>query len=232
MSKHFKTPAGYVAPLRSKAAILAFLGDCPLTDDRGGYNYNHENYLFCFNVKVHASVDLSFDTLLAKAVEMGELDKARAADSVWVKQAREAYDKYGEEELYNLAIEDCQKSVHDCDSYKMLWNGTGAIADWAFLGRSGGWLCLTEFDGIKMDGFGKEELAELDFKTLNRLYRFIVQRGHDFREEAIVNEIQFNAAFSLFANLCSDCEATEERNDRWAKENQSGEHDFAVVPAA
>jgi hypothetical protein len=51
-TKRYKTPAGYVAPLRSRAAILAWLSDSPFTDQRGGHNYP-ATCLFCFNVKLH-----------------------------------------------------------------------------------------------------------------------------------------------------------------------------------
>jgi hypothetical protein len=163
-------------------------------------------------VKVHGGFDLSFDHLLATAVEGEMVTKEQAADAHWVKQAREKHEETGKEQLYDWAIETCQKGVHDFSSYKMLWNDKEeADIEWAFLGQSGGWLCLTKFDGIKMDGFGKEELEGLDYKTLNRLHRFVVQCAHDFRREAIVSEIEYNASFTLFSNLCEgECETTEE----------------------
>ncbi len=56
---------------------------------------------------------------------------------------------------------------------------------------------------------GFDLLETLDFRTLRRLYRFIVQCLHDFRREGVRSEIEWQAAFHLFANVCRNVESDE-----------------------
>jgi hypothetical protein len=82
----------------------------------------------------------------------------------------------------------------------MLWDGDKAIAEWSFGGRSSGWLCLIGFENHAIEC--ADDLKGLEYPMLRRLYRFIVQCGHDFRSEAIHREVEYQAAFNLFANAC------------------------------
>ena len=223
MKTKFKTPAGYVAPLRSRKDILAYLSNSPVTDRR---HYDGRTYLYCFNVKVYHT-DLSFDHLLSLAVKAGEVSRETAADSVWLENAHQEYADTGEQTLWDWAIENCQRSVLEDDTHKMLWDGDKTLGvEWEFGGRSSGWLCLAKFEGMKLSY--PEDLQDLDFPTLNRLYHFIVQCGHDFRSEAIQAEVEWQAALDLFCNVCADCETRAQRNERLASEDQSGEVDSAI----
>jgi len=66
MKTKFKTPEGYKAPLRSRAAILAWLVD-RANNDRGRHHG-----LFTFNVKLH-NLKTAFSHLCELARKNGDL---------------------------------------------------------------------------------------------------------------------------------------------------------------
>lgn len=197
-----KTPAAYAAPLRSRAAILAFLATA--ANSRPGYG------LFAFNVKAY-SVDLSFDNLAKRARESGEL--SADVSPRYLAECRELHDA---DRLYEWAIERARESVTDCDTHRILWDGSETLAEWSFAGRSGGWLVLESFEGVPLrNGLDAQGIIEgMAYPQLRRLYRFIVQCLHDFRREAVKSEIEHVAAFDLFANVCAEVETDEQAADR------------------
>lgn len=213
--KH-RTPAYYRAPLRSRAAIVAFLKDA--ANGRPSYG------LFTFNVKAYG-VDLSFDNLAKRARECGEL--AKDASPRYLAECRAEYEETGEGQLCEWAIEQARENVKDFDTNRMLWNGDKAIAEWSFAGRSGGWLALESFEGMELGESAVrrhgsdmlwDSIAGSSFPFLRRLYRFVVQCLHDFRREAVESEIEHQAAFALFVNLCTDVETDEQAAEREAAE--------------
>ncbi len=210
--KH-KTPTYYRAPLKSRAEIVAFLTTAQ--NSRPAYG------LFAFNVKVH-STDLSFDHLTKLAIESGEL--SASVSKRYLDACRELHN---EQKLYDWATESARDGVMDCETYSMLWDGNGAIANWEFNGRSGGWLVLTEFEGIKLAGrsldFTYSDLADLPFPQLRRLYRFIVQCQHDFNPGNVRSEVEYQAAFDLFSNVCANVETDEDAATREAREAREAE---------
>lgn len=203
--KH-KTPPQYITPLRSKSEILAFL--------KIAANARPQYGLFAFNVKVYRA-DLSFANLVEIGQTMGEID-----ENVSACYLAECQKRYDEENLYNIAIENARNSVVEDDLYRMMWDGSKPVAEWSFEGRSGGWLVLQFFEGLPLtpDAFGEDDLDDLSFLTLRRLYRFIVQCLHDFRPEAVRGEIEHQASFILFQNLCTDIETDKEVTKREARE--------------
>ena len=202
-----KTPSYYVAPLRSRAEIVAFLKQA--ANERPQYG------IVAINVKLY-HVDLSFDHLLAMARKEG-FGYVSTASPRYVAACRLVHEEIGESTLCDYAIEGARDGAIDDDGYRLIWNEDKIIADWAFDGRSSGWLVLQSFEGINMvtgNGYGDAILDDLDFRTLRRLYRFIVQSRHDFRREAVRESVEYAAAFMLFENLCHTVEIDEQEAKR------------------
>jgi len=219
----YKTPQGYVAPLQSKAAMIDYLLHGGTHEARG---WGHgESFLFAWNVKVHCP-DFDFDHLLN--LNGGDWKKD---DPIWIEGCRERFGE-NEDDLFEWAIEDCQRSVLDDDTYKCLWCEDVYSAVWSFQGRSAGWLCLREIFGIDLTGSGegRELFEDIEYRNLKRLYRFAVQCSHDFRRESVKSMVEYAAAFAFFVNVCSDVETSEDRQTRWALD-QSGEHDSPLEMA-
>lgn len=208
-----KTPKYYRAPLIKRSDIVAWLVDrATVSNARRGYG------LFTFNVKCH-NYDLSFGNLLAIETKAGDLP----CDSIpYLLECRERLTHQESESLYQTAIENAGRSVMENDGYRMLWDDNGAIADWAFDGRSGGWLCLTSFDGVTLKPFDEDILTdpETAYVWLRSLYRFLVQCDHDFRREAVKSEIEWQAASTFFHNTCSDVQTAEMRAAKQAKQDE------------
>ncbi len=210
-----KTPAYYVAPLRSRAQITAWLLACSQS-----YYEDRARWIFAFNVKAHR-LDLSFDNLLAAATapryshDSAMADSIRDTDPVWLAAARELYTEHADS-LFEWGREDAcntfagRKGQHygkpDDDGFNMIWDGTPVDVEFAFFGRSGGWLTLTHFDGHALTSEGRElgaeALAELPFATLRKLYRFVVMLTADLARHDSAARIEEAAAWAFFVNIC------------------------------
>ena len=199
MKNKNKTPIGYVAPLRSRAAITAWLLNAVEANSRPGYG------MFTYDVKLHR-LKTDFAHLAKLAKENGEL----ASESPRYLAECEAIYNDNENSVWDTATEDAQNDVLEDVGYRMLWDGDAeAIADWGFEGRSNGWLALKRFEGVELGAFDAAELfAGSSFSFLRNLYRFLVQCNHDFRRPE--SEVEYKAAFSLFCNLCHNVKTDEE----------------------
>lgn len=188
-----KTPAGYVAPLRSRTQIVAWLLDRAKSNRRPGYG------MFCYDVKLRR-----LDTSFARALKLGrEAGHVAADESPRYLAALEARWDEVMETAFELGTQDACESVMDNDTNRMLWDGDRAIADWEFNGRSGGWLCLKRFEGVELGAFDPADLfAESGYRWLRNLYRFLVQCDHDFRRPE--SEVEYLAADYFFANRIDD----------------------------
>ena len=183
-----KTPEQYKAPLKSRTAILGFLAD-------RSYYDRPFRYPLSWNVKVHSFSDEWSD--IADVVRSNFVDYVDEWTPEVAEVVKSAYEGLTDEDkstLYYWALESAQDSVRDDDGYRMLYNEEKTVAEWLFLGRSGGHLCLSEFDGLNMSGV---DLEEIEFPTLRRLYRFVVQCDHDFRRDAVKEEMTQQYAFNF-----------------------------------
>lgn len=187
MKKKFRTPPGYRAPLRSRAAITAWLQSRIRQNSRPAYG------LFTFNVKLH-HLKTDFAHLTQLFISSGEISNPsprylREVEAVYATD----YDA-----IWQAAEETARDHVKNDSTARMLWNGEKEIAEWEFAGRSGGWLVLTEFDGTNLAGLDSDWLQDCSFRYLRNLYRFLVQCSYDFRRPE--SEVEYQAAFMLFAN--------------------------------
>jgi len=202
-----KKPDAYRMVARSRADIVAAIID--LTEQR---SYDYDPYYFCFNVKCY-DVDMSLPNLLAKWREY-EGDPAHTHNPEWLKNVKERYDETSEETLCDWGFEDARAHFvghgdgFKSDTFRTLYDGTEVDVEYGFVGRSGGWLAITKFEGVKynqrLDAGLETELMDMDFPTLKRLYQLVLMLKHDTRRSAIKSEVEMQAAFNFFANACAD----------------------------
>jgi hypothetical protein len=235
----FKKPDYYKAPLKSRESIADYLvhgiGE-PAWSTRQQYlSCRQGDGLFAFNVKCHC-LDLSFDNLLKVWRERGDWEE-HYDDPRWQAKAIKAYAKR-EERLFEWAIDEAREDVNDSDGYKMLWAGELLDVDFEFIGRSGGYASLKRFqrwdfsredpaywyEVFKGNPHRKEsdewydwgrEYSEMSYADLRNLYALIVQLEHDFRSEAVTEEVEYRAAFRLFASFLEGIE--DPRLDDWLR---------------
>jgi len=198
-----KTPEYYKAPLRKKADIIQFL-----LKQANRRHYDRRAFLFCFDVKIY-NLDLSFDNLLKVAKEHGDIDNLD--DVMFLAGAKEQFAEH-ENILFDWAIEDARETFTgrqgpnyyrpDDDGFNMLWDGTEIDVEFAFLGRSGGWLCITHWEGVALES--EENLNDFSYKQLRALYRYIVMLQADLKRHTPSARVEEKAAWALFVNLCSD----------------------------
>lgn len=220
-------PEYYRAPLVERAEIVSWLLDLQARDwdKRGGFGYEAGPYqsgftrgpwLFCFNVKLHR-LDFSHAGLLEVARKAGHISAELALDQHWLSETRKRHDETSTDSLWEIGVEDSRRSftgrgngIPDDDGYAMLWDGTSVDTRFAFLGRSGGWLVLTGFEGHTLAGSGEEVLEGMSDECLRRLYVFLVMLQHDLGGDAPDRCVQEAAAFHFFHNVCHDICRTED----------------------
>ena len=134
-------PEAYSTPLIAKSDIAAYL-----LNRRGRYYRDYGHLLFVFNVKVY-DPDLSFEHLLDLHAKSG-YGEGKVNDPYWV--ARQRHAETDQDDLYQMAIEDAGRLVTDSDCFNHLYDGTPVDVEFAFVGRSGGWIALTKFEGIEL----------------------------------------------------------------------------------
>ncbi len=204
-----KTPAKYRAPLQSRTAIVTWLERAA---DRH-YFEDCRRWLFAFDVKAHR-LDLSFDHLLSVAAKHGDIT-VHPDDPIWVEAARERFDEQNENSLWEWSIDRARetftgrKAAHygkpDDDGYNMVWDGTEVDVEFAFFGRSGGWLTLTHFEGHELAGDSVAEVVEdMSYKTLKLLYRYLVMFKADLKSSPSESRIEDSAAWTFFVNTLDD----------------------------
>ena len=205
-------PAYYRTPLKRREDIVAYLLN------RSGHSDGRHSYRFAFNVKLHG-LDLDFDHLLEVRRKADGDDSLH--DAGYVEDCREVYNREycggrRTESLYQMALEDAQRNVIEwdgrarkyrtSDTFSALWDGTPVDAVLAFIGRCAGWIVLERFNGYALTGDISDVLADMPMDELRRLYQYVVMLEHDLRREAAVAEVEHQAAFNLFENLCANVE--------------------------
>jgi hypothetical protein len=189
---------------KSRAAILAWLRSF-----KPRY-YDGDSWQFCFNVKC-GGVDLSLQNLARLHRESGYGEKLTPQ---YVEACREKYEEE-ENNLFEWGQEDACRTFTgrdgkpDDDAYNMTWKGTPVETEFAFYGRSGGWLTFTYFNGHKLtrnfmdqEG-GIEEMPWQELKDLAEMVRFIEYTTEGRKPEEAIERA---AAFTFFENICSEME--------------------------
>ena len=125
-------------------------------------------------------------------------------------------------------MEDAGRLVTDSDCYSHLHDGTKVEVEYAWMGRSGGYVGVGKFEGFD---FSKDEgrdywhqvfrgnphrsgmsdwfdwdriYPSMTYPTLRKLYALVVMLSHDFTPEKASSEVEHHAAFSFVENVCSD----------------------------
>ena len=200
-------PEFYTTPLTARADIANYL-----MNRKGRYYRDHGHLLFVFNVKVY-DPDLDFDHMLDLNVESGY--GAGGTDPGWIEETRQRHAETDQDDLYQMGVDDAGRQVTESDCFNHLYDGTPVDVEYAFVGRSSGWIALTKFEGIKLidpdllkDLFeGVQEDGETPTLTdvaLQRLYALIRMLEHDLTQEKAKAEVEYQAAFNFFENLCAD----------------------------
>lgn len=190
-----KKPVYYQTPLRTRKAIVDWIF----------LNTHQRNHPFCFNVKVY-QVDFSWENLL-KLWRKYEGDPVYSHNDDWLRAAKLLFYDLSENTLWEWAIETaCSLFSGDSDSFTSLWDGTNIDVVYSFEGRSGGWLSVNKFQRHNFTDRSydaRETLMEMDYGILRQFYQLIVMLNHDLQREAIRKELEHDAAFTFFANVCA-----------------------------
>lgn len=222
MGTKVKTPRCYAAPLKTRKAIIDWLNNdrARCWHVRGGPDYDRNCWLFCFNVKLppmHHKVN--HQALLELALEEQVIGREEVEDEPWVKATGLRYDETNIESLFDHACETARtrfvgvKGLPEDDGFRMLPSGQLVKPQFAFMGRSGGWLVLTHFMGHKLDAESQgtaRTWEHWDFRDLVKLYKFLVMLSYDLRTEAVQEMVMSELAGSFFCNVCHDLALTKD----------------------
>jgi hypothetical protein len=112
-----------------------------------------------------------------------------------------------EDHLFEWAQEAAARGVDD-DTNRCLWKGTEMNVKYGFSGRSGGWLLMTEHNGVKLTRMDSEDFAEylasLSYAELRDLTELVLQDDHDFSRKQVEKEMEYQAAYAWIENCCND----------------------------
>lgn len=191
-----KQPEAYRAVLRSREDIVSFF------ESRARYVSYHGYSPCAWNVKAYG-VDLSAEHLFEVHKLRGEYAPSES-DTENHAAALAAYEEI-QDKLFEYAIVDAQRGVHDCDCYRTLWSGPTLDVKYEFAGRSGGWLVISAYYGEPIptteDGL-VDWWSGLPFNRLRDLYKLSVQNDADFRRANIVQIVEEAAAWYWLVNYC------------------------------
>jgi hypothetical protein len=171
-----KQPPPYTFPLKSRAAIAAFL-------NRPARGYVGGLYRFCWNVKCYSA---RFDSDTLRQINP---DFRKKHDSQW--------DTFlAEMDPFWVWCEDAARYLLEGDWTSYPGNDQG---EWEFEleGRSGGWLVLTKWRGRTVNNLTAEDFLDPEqwpWSDLVAFYRGIVCADVDFTPEKASREVEFHAA--------------------------------------
>jgi hypothetical protein len=221
----------YTFPHKSRAEKVKYI--CGI----GGYHgdWGRQRWPIEFNIAAdRCNMDLEH---LSRLVEE---DNPSPTDPTALLLRQEAlHNAYEEhkEHLWDWGLEDAQRSLHEADTYKMLWDGVKNLdVEFEQQGRGGKHLVITRFEGVKLEGYTDEELAKAlmlqldgsgngrgDFddeprlrkgyewsysnEWIDKFYRYVRQCEIDFTPEKASREVEYQAAF----HRAIQAEAEEER---------------------
>jgi hypothetical protein len=213
----YATPKQYKAPLKKRADITAFL-----EKHKSRSSWPNDYCRFAWDVKLY-SLDLTYEHLLTihKASGYCGLKNIDAPEVQALYQERYAGENL--EYLEQMATEDAWRNVNDTDCFNHLWDGTNCKAKFGSYGRSGGYIGLKKFLGYDFtegdnaywnavfggNPYPKEswdwqvwasDYPEMSYQDLRLLYKFVVQCNHDFTREKACAEVEYQAAYYLFAS--------------------------------
>ncbi|MBW4473954.1 MAG: hypothetical protein KME45_26810 [Stenomitos rutilans HA7619-LM2] len=179
----------YAFPLRSRQAIISFLTN--KTPKRCAYFGRHTYYPLAWNIKVYNSDETGWNNGNPDYSVTSEYDAAWEAHLATVAHCRT-----GEtfRDLYFSGA--CE------DGLRYYLNGYAGDCKFTIEGRSGGWLCMTQWmdttqwmiDATIKGGNSTdfiEYLQTLPFKRLRELYRLVVKLDRDIQPDEEVS-YQFN----------------------------------------
>lgn len=179
------TPVEYRPQLRKRADILRWLS-------------GHEGHgaAFDFNVKYPGGTYDDFAKLRAAF----EADQGTLTD-LELTRASLAHDLMTENDwdtLIENEWDDMGRAVVDGDDEGLvtIWNESKPVATLGLRGRSGGHLIIDSFDGCRVRNM--EDVEAMDYHTLYRLYKYVVQLTWDTRDEALKQELLHQVAFRFF----------------------------------
>lgn len=151
-------------------------------------------------MKTH-HVDLDFESLLEAADASGIVD---VSNKEAVDAGRKSLTQRGDG-LWSMAIDDARTAFSDVtgwpgnEAYTTIYAGVNIRAKYDFLGRSSGWLVMTEFKGQVLDlSFDLEEMSNRDLRALAEMVHYIdisVANG------GVAKAVQDAAAWIIFNDL-------------------------------
>lgn len=192
-------PEYYRTPLKKKHDIINFI-----TSRTTSRHYWHDWYQLCWNVKCY-DCDLSFEHLLdVYRDNLGEEDLSDVPG--WQDFARHQHELH-ENQLWEWGIEYARgyfigDGVND--TFFMTWEGKSLDVSYGFIGRSGGWLTINDFEGYTFWGAKSScelSLMDMEYPELRDLYKLVTILCHDLRHESVRDAIEQGAAWDLFSNI-------------------------------
>ena len=225
MPRKTTSPGYYRTPLRSRSDIADFLASV------GGYYSTHGSHgrsYFAFNVKCHG-VRLDFGHLIETYRNVGYYGDGETwlDNPEWLEKAKAKYEEVGDK-LFDWGVEAAGRLVTDSDCYSHLYNGTQVEVEYAWMGRSGGYIGIGKFEGFD---FSKEAGRDywhevfrgnphrsgscewldrdrtfpvMNYATLRKLYALVVTLKHDLTPQKASSEVEHHAAFRFVEGACAD----------------------------
>jgi hypothetical protein len=199
-----KTACPYSFPHKSRAAIAEYL-------DRDGRYYRPTRYRFCWDVKAYCT-DFDSDTMRRHNPDLSPAFDERWQE--WIERNRDAFWWF---------CEDAGRHISEGEWCSYPGDDQG---DWqfAFAGRSGGWVVLEKWRGRDVADATKADFLDHDewpWPDLVAFYRGIRCADQDFTTQKAAAEVEYKAAFHR-----------EYLEEEWRAEAEQQAEDMAAAIAA
>lgn len=190
-------PEAYKMKTRSREGMTEAIVD--ITNQRAYHNH----YLLCFNVKCY-NVDLDLLNLISLWREY-EGDQPYTHNLNWLCAVKKKYEEV-KDRLFEWAIEAARLQFEESDLFHTLYDGTELSVEYQFVGRCGGWLAITRFEKypFTVGPDLEESLAQMEYAELKKLYQLILVIHDATKRSKIKKEIELQAAYNFFLNVCVD----------------------------
>lgn len=206
----------YPTPLRSRQEITKWiLGRGRSWQARGGLNYRvaqlGDSFRFCWNVKIYAQVRTEFDFLTKLAVKAGALTQAHLQDEAWLATARQRWQEFDDarkSQWLDHVLEQLRELYVGADGrpssegMAMTQRGVPVQPEFAFLGRSGGWLCLLSFENhVLAADWDEEGAARMSYPVLRNFYQYLVLLEEELKSKRIQANVEMELAYLVFTRV-------------------------------
>lgn len=189
----------------------------------GYYGHGRDQYAIAFNVKAYGTnlgADYLWALVMSDRIDVGPDKDTKAEHMAVIRSLFDKEHKANEEHLWTWGQEEAYEGWADSDTPYETFTGERVEWKWAVDGRGGGYICMTECEGIdlRMTADDLEELLmdrgrdddgrwahyTISDDQLRKLFIICVQNSVELTQTEAAKEVEYRAAWRLWVTFIED----------------------------